>query len=113
MGTELVGDHLSRGTKFWGPFVHGNGICWRPFVQGDRFYGDHLSGGTESPGPEVHGSNGFGTKCVAAEGNIFFGQMFEIPVSVLKSADACTFMSYTPLCAQTTCEFQRSLEIKR
>ena len=49
MGTELVGDGLSRGTN------ESETHC------GD-YYGDSLSRGTESPGPEVRGSNGFGTK---------------------------------------------------
>ena len=47
MGTKLVGDHLSRGTKFWGT------ICpWGPnllgtICPGDQFYGDRLSRGQE------------------------------------------------------------------
>ena len=49
-GTEMVGDHLSKGTEF----------------VGGQFYGDRLSRGTGSRGPEIRGSNGFGTKCVAA-----------------------------------------------
>ena len=42
MGTKLVGDHLSRGTNFRGPFV-----------QGDQIFGDHLSRGTEFDGDDL------------------------------------------------------------
>ena len=61
MGTDLDGDRLSSGTNFLGPIV-----------QGDRKWGDLLSIGTKClgtgcGGPEVRGSNGFGTKCVAAQ----------------------------------------------
>ena len=61
----------------WGPFVQvdhilGDRIRWGPLVQGDQFYEDHLSRGTESGGPEVRGSNGFRTKCVAADLSYYF-----------------------------------------
>ena len=50
MGTELVGDCLSRETEFFGT------ICpWGQEV-----------GGPEVGGPEVRGSNGFGIKCITA-----------------------------------------------
>ena len=52
--TKLVGDQLSRGAKFLGPFV-----------QGGQSYGNRLSRRTGSGGPEVRGSNWFGTKCIA------------------------------------------------
>ena len=66
MGTELVGDHLARGIKFWGTICLWGRIFWGRFVQGDQFYGDGLSRGTGSRGQEVQGSNGFGTICVTA-----------------------------------------------
>ena len=62
MGTKLVGDHLSRGTKLVGDQVLGDHLS-----MGTKFVGDHLSRGTESGGPEVQGSNEFGTKCVAVD----------------------------------------------
>ena len=65
--TKLDGDHLSRGTKFFGTICPWDRICWGPFVQGDQFYGDCLSRGTGSWGPEVRGPNGFETKWVAAD----------------------------------------------
>ncbi len=37
MGTKLVGDHLSRGTKF----------VWYRLSRGTKLFGDHLSMGTE------------------------------------------------------------------
>ena len=42
--TKLVGEHLSMGTKFLGPFVHGVWIGWGPFVQLDQSIGDELWG---------------------------------------------------------------------
>ena len=55
LGTELFGNSLSMGTKFWGPFVQGDRksgdrIGWGPFVHGDRIFGDRLSIGTEFVG---------------------------------------------------------------
>ena len=53
MGTKLVGDHLSRWTKFWGPFVYGDClssgtnfmgiICPVGQKVGDRKSGDQMS----------------------------------------------------------------------
>ena len=55
MGTKLVGDHLSRGTKFlWT-------IC--P-VQWDQIFGDHLTLGTKFDGDRLsRGINFMGTVC--------------------------------------------------
>ena len=71
VGIQNYGDWIG-----WGPFLQADKIfgtfCpWGlnllgSFVQGDRFYGDGLSRGTGSEGLKVHGSNGFETKCVAA-----------------------------------------------
>ena len=71
VGDQIVGDHMSRGTKFdgdvcpggpnwleticsWGPnflgpFVHGERIGWGQFVQRDQLIGDQLWG-TKCPG---------------------------------------------------------------
>ena len=65
-GLNLLGTIWPRGPNFWGPFFHGNRICWGPFVQRDQFYRDRWSRETVRQGLEVRGSNGFRTKCIAA-----------------------------------------------
>ena len=54
-GDQILGDHLSRGTKIDGDHLS----------RGGQFYGDRLSRGTGSGGLEVRGSNGFGIKYIS------------------------------------------------
>ena len=67
MGTKLVWDHLSRGTKSLGticpggPYLMGT-VC----PAGGSIFRDRCSRGTGSGRPEVRELNGFGTKCIAA-----------------------------------------------
>jgi len=56
----------------WGLFVQGNQILGDHLSMGTKFNGEHLSRGINfmgivcPGGQDVQGSNGFGTKCVKA-----------------------------------------------
>ena len=60
LGTKLVGDHLSRRTKFWGNLSIGTEFDGDCLLRGDQFYGDGLSRGINFMGIDCPGGQEVG-----------------------------------------------------